>query len=258
MVRFVSPYGGGVAVKRLLGVAVFVAALAMPASPAVAQLGSLDLIVLDTPWFLKAKGPGFTVDMTKSELEVRINDAKFGIPEAGFEIQRGASNIPPAARPIVCDNGTYRFVSAVFNTTQRGSSTEPRPAPYTPTFNARFPNIFTFVGTIDGVVQNEAGEQFRLLMSDLAHEEMTKRSFASTNPIHAFIVDAKGKVRDRASLVGRVNIDRKSGRSFHWILDRGTCHQTANLNLGPGTDAAVVFGPFFVLPFNSTVVRLPF
>jgi hypothetical protein len=37
-------------------------------------------------------------------------------------------------------------------------------------------------------------------------------------------------------------------------VDRGTCHQRANLNLGPGTDQATVFGPFFVLPFNTTVV----
>jgi hypothetical protein len=40
----------------------------------------------------------------------------------------------------------------------------------------------------------------------------------------------------------------------HRIVDSGTCHQTANLNLGPGTDRATVFGQFFVLPFNTTVV----
>jgi hypothetical protein len=245
--------------RRLAGVVVLGAVLAaLPASPAAAQLGAPELKIFDTPWFLKAKGPGFTVAMTKRELSVSIDDARFGIPEAGFPIVRGQSNIPPTARPIVCDNGTYRFVSGVFQTTQRGSSTEPRPAPYTPAFNQRFPNIFTFVGTINGVVANEAGEQFRLLMSDLAHERITSRSFSSTNPIHAFIVDAEGKVRDRASLVGRVNVDRRTGRAFHWILDRGTCHQTANQNLGPNTDAVTVFGPFFVLPFNSRVVRLPF
>ena len=94
------------------------------------------------------------------------------------------------------------------------------------------------------------------MMSDLAHEVLTERWFSSTNPIHAYFVDANGRVRDRASLVGRVNIDRRSGRAFHWILDRGTCHQTANLNLGPGTDQATVFGPFFVLPFNTKVVTL--
>ena len=147
-------------------------------------------------------------------------------------------------------------MSATFNITQRGSSTEPRPAPYTAAFNQAFPNIITFVGTFEAVVTNESGEQFRLMMSDLAHEVLTERWFSSTNPIHAYFVDANGRVRDRASLVGRVNIDRRSGRAFHWILDRGTCHQTANLNLGPGTDQATVFGPFFVLPFNTKVVTL--
>jgi hypothetical protein len=245
--------------RRLAGIAVLAVALtALSASPAAAQFGAPGFTIIDTPWFVKAHGPGFRVDMTKRDLEVRIDDERFGIPEAGFSIQRGQSAIPAGAPPIVCDNGTYRFVSAVFRTTQRGSSTEPRPAPYTTTFNQRFPNVFTFVGTIDGVVTNEAGEEFRLLMSDLAHEVMTRRSFASTNPIHAFIVDSEGRVRDRASLVGRVNIDRRTGRAIHWIVDRGTCHQRANLGLGAGTDRAVVFGPFFVLPFNTTVIRLPF
>ena len=92
------------------------------------------------------------------------------------------------------------------------------------------------------------------MMSDLAHEVLTDRRFASTNPIHAYFVDSAGRIRDRASLIGRVKIDRRSGKAVHWILDRGTCHQTANLNLGPGTDQATVFGPFFVLPFNTRVV----
>jgi hypothetical protein len=83
---------------------------------------------------------------------------------------------------------------------------------------------------------------------------MTPGSFSSTAPIHAFIVDANGRVRDRAALTGRVNIDRTTGEAVHRTVDRGTCHQTANLGLGPGTDAATVFGPFFVLPFNTTVV----
>jgi hypothetical protein len=107
---------------------------------------------------------------------------------------------------------------------------------------------------MDAVVTDQTGERFRLRMTDLAHEVMTPDSFASTAPIHAFIVDSEGHVRDRASLVGRVNIDRMTGEAAHRIVDRGTCHQTANLNLGPGTDQATVFGPFFVLPFNTTVV----
>ena len=109
----------------------------------------------------------------------------------------------------------------------------------------------TFVGTLDAIVVNESGEQFRLLMSDLAHEVMTATSFSSTAPIHAFIVDSQGRVRDRASLVGRVNIDRTTGDAVHNIVDEGTCHQTATLLGNPGV---TVFGPFFVLPFPTTVI----
>jgi hypothetical protein len=32
-----------------------------------------------------------------------------------------------------------------------------------------FPRIITFAGTLDPVATNQAGEQFRLLMTDLAH-----------------------------------------------------------------------------------------
>ena len=114
--------------------------------------------------------------------------------------------------------------------------------------------MLTFVGTLDGVVTNELGEELRVLVSDLVHEVITPDSFVSTAPIHAFFVDSKGRVRDRASLVGQVSIDRTTGEAEHRIVDRGTCHQTADLNFGPGTDQATVFGPFFVLPFNTTVV----
>ena len=61
----------------------------------------------------------------------------------------------------------------MFKTVERASATAPRPLPYPPAFGNGFPDIFTFVGTIDGTVTNEAGETFRLLMSDLAHEELT-------------------------------------------------------------------------------------
>jgi hypothetical protein len=241
--------------KRLALIAVLAATLtALVAPTAQAQRGAPDFHVIGTPFFVYANGPGFNVLMTKHGVHTHIDDARFGIPEAGFPIQRATQNIPPTARPFVCDNGTYRVVSATFTTTQRGSSTEPRPAPYTPQFATRFPNIITFVGIIEGTVANQDGEQFKLYATDLAHEVLTEDSFASTAPIHAFIVDSQGRVRDTASLVGRVNIDRESGQAKHKIIDRGTCHQTANLNLGPGTDMATVFGPFFVLPFNTKVV----
>ena len=124
--------------------------------------------------------------------------------------------------------------------------------PYATQFNTLFGNPFTFVGTLDATVVNENGERFRLMMSDLANEVHLGRLFISTNPIHAYFVDANGKIRDRASLVGRVVVDKKTGHSLHYIVDRGTCHQRAALSFGG--DNAVVFGPFFVLPFNTTVI----
>ena len=244
--------------KCLAGFAVAVVMLAaLFAGTASAQEGAPGLLLKENPALVKANGPGFKVKLTKHDVRVHIDDERFGIPEAGFPIQESQTDFRPIApnlRPIVCENGTYRIVSGIFDVTQRGSSTEPRPLPYTPAFASRFPRIITFVGTLDAVVTNENGERFRLLMTDLAHEVMTPDSFASTAPIHAFIVDSQGRVRDRASLVGQVNIDRTTGEAIHQIVDRGTCHQTANLNLGPGTDRATVFGPFFVLPFNTTVV----
>jgi hypothetical protein len=243
-------------VKRLVGVAVVAVTLAALPATASGFVGAPDFHIFETPFFVKADGPGFEVKLTKRELRTEINDARFGIPEAGFPIMRDELDLGQSAnlRPFVCENGTYRLVSGIFRTTERASSTEDRPLPYTPAFNARFQDIITFVGTLEAVVTDENGEQLRLLMSDLVHEVLTPRWFASTAPIHAYIVDSDGRVRDRASLVGRVNIDRTTGQAVHKIVDRGTCHQTANLNLGPGTDRATVFGPFFVLPFNTTVV----
>jgi hypothetical protein len=245
-------------VKGLVGVVVIAVTLtALSAGAALAQTGAPGFEVKDEPAEVKAEGPGFEVKLSPDDLDVEIDDESFGIPEAGFPIERSQQDLAPFGprlRPFVCENGTYRLVSGIFDVTERASSTEPRPLPYTPAFATGFPTIITFVGTLDAVVTNADGEQFRLLMSDLAHEVMAPDSFASTNPIHAFIVDAEGRVHDRASLVGRVNIDRTTGEAVHQIVDRGTCHQTANLNLGPGTDRATVFGPFFVLPFNTTVV----
>jgi hypothetical protein len=250
----IEPVGG--IVKRFSGIAAVALTLtALVAGPASAQEGAPGFDIKENPALVKADGPGFRVKLSKHDIRTRIDEERFGIPEAGFPIERSQTNLGGLnLRPIVCENGTYRIVSGIFEVTQRASSTERRPLPYTPAFAQRFPTIITFVGTLDAVVTNEDGEELRLLMSDLAHEVMTPDSFASTAPIHAFIVDSDGRVRDRASLVGRVNIDRTTGEAVHRIVDSGTCHQTADLRLGPGTDRATVFGPFFVLPFNTTVV----
>ena len=239
--------------KRFVGVVV--ALILLPAGTAAAQEGAPDLDIKESHARVKADGPGFTVKLNKHDLKVRIDDESFGIPEAGFDIERAQQDLGPIGqnlRPFVCENGTYRIVSGIFDTTERASSTEPRPLPYPPAFANAFPTIITFVGTLDAVVTNENGERFRLMMSDLAHEVMTPTSFSATAPIHAFIVDSEGRVRDRASLVGRVNVDRTTGLAVHNIVDDGTCHQTATLLGNPGV---TVFGPFFVLPFPTTVIR---
>jgi hypothetical protein len=239
-------------VKRLVGVVVALSLL--PAGTAAAQEGAPGLEIKENPALVKADGPGFDVKLGKHDLRARIDDESFGIPEAGFDIERSEQDLGPIGqnlRPFVCENGTYRIVSGTFSTTERASSTELRPLPYPPAFGNAFPTIITFVGTLDAVVTNQDGEQFRLMMSDLAHEVMTPTSFSSTAPIHAFIVDSEGRVRDRASLVGRVNVDRTTGQAVHNIVDEGTCHQTATLLGNPGV---TVFGPFFVLPFPTTVI----
>lgn len=247
--------------KRFAGIAVAALTLAaLSAAPASAHLGGSTLLDIDENRAqVKVDGPGFKVRLTKHDLETRIDDERFGFPEAGFPVVRAQPPGPsPLARPYVCENGMYRAAPdgrGFFTQVSRASSTELRPAPYTPQFNSVFRNVFTFVGTLDATVVNEQGERFRLMMSDLAHEVMGSRRFISSNPIHAYFVDSKGRIRDRASLVGRVLIDRETGRSIHYVVDRGTCHQHANLGLGAGTDNAVVFGPFFVLPFNTTVIR---
>jgi hypothetical protein len=242
-------------VKRFASTAVVAVLLtALSGGTASAQRGAPDFHILDTRAFVVADGPGFHALLTRHGVWTRIDDRRFGIPEAGFPVVRRETDLgrlAPNLRSFVCENGTYRLVSGVFEVTERASSTEQRPLPYTPAFAG---DVLTFVGTLDAEVVNEQGEQFRLLMTDLVHEVITPRSFASTAPVHAFIVDSRGRVRDFASLTGRVNVDRRSGHAAHRIVDRGTCHQTANLNLGPGTDQSTVFGPFFVLPFNTTVV----
>ena len=235
---------------RIVGLVIALSLL--PAGAAAAQEGAPDLGVEERTSHVKATGPGFTVKLRPHGVKAAIDDERFGIPEAGFPIERASQALPPTVRPFACENGTYRVVSGTFETVERASATALRPLPYPTAFGTAFPEVFTFVGTLDAVVQNEAGEQFRLLMSDLAHEVITPTSFSATAPIHAYIVDAAGNVVDRASLVGRVNVDRTSGTAEHSIIDAGTCHQTATLLGQPGV---TVFGPFFVLPFPTTVTR---
>lgn len=239
--------------RRLAVLAAVAAALTVVSAPAAsAQEGAPGFEVDDRNGLVVAKGPGLRVFLSRGAINTRIIESQFGIPSAGFPIERTESDLStvPNLRPIVCENGTYRIQSGIFKVTRRTSSTELRPPPYPPTFGIP---ILTFVGTLDAVLTDERGERFRLLMTDLIHDVLTADSFASTAPVHAFITDRFHRVRDRASLTGLFNSSRDGGDARFVIEDRGTCHQTANL--GPGAEQAVVFGPFFVFPFNSPVDR---
>ena len=111
--------------KRLAVIAiVVVAVMASLAGPASAQQGAPGFEIKESQARVKADGPGFPIQESETNL--------------------GAI---PTLRPFVCENGTYRIVSGTFRVTQRGSSTEPRPLPYTPAFALAFPRIITFVGT---------------------------------------------------------------------------------------------------------------
>ncbi len=235
--------------KRFVGLVV--ALSLVPAGTAAASGGS-GLKVIDNKLFTVVDGPGFTVGLTQLGLASHIDERRFGVPQAGYPVVRDAVPLPSSVTPFQCENGTYSVVSGTFTTVTRASAPGPRPAPYPAAFGTSYPDIFTFVGTLEATVTNEAGERFRLLMSDLAHEQKTSKAFSSTNPIHAYIVDARGRVRDRASLVGSVDVNLKTGAARHKIVDEGTCHQTATRFGQPGV---TVFGPFFVLPFPTTVVR---
>ena len=72
-------------------------------------------------------GAGFKVKLDKRGLRTKIDDRRFGIPEAGFEIERAEQALPTTVRPFACENGTYRVVSAVFDQTERASATALRP-----------------------------------------------------------------------------------------------------------------------------------
>ena len=143
-----------------------------------------DFHILDNKLFVYADGPGFNVLMTKYGIHTHIDDASFGIPSAGFPIQRATDSDPvDALRPFVCDGGTYHIVVRRSSSPRRSALEHhaATPPPYPPAFNTGFPEIITFVGTIEGPSSpDQSGEQFKLYMTDLAHEVINPRSFSST------------------------------------------------------------------------------
>ena len=156
--------------KRLVRVAALAAvALGLSAGTAQAQRGAPDFHIIDNPLFVYADGPGFNVLMTKHGIHTNINDDRFGIPSAGFPIQRATQQIPAAARPIVCDGGTYRTVgSLTFTTTERASSTATDAAP----------------GAVHAAVQHALPEDLHLRGHGRGHrrEPRPTSSSSSTRP----------------------------------------------------------------------------
>jgi hypothetical protein len=110
-------------VKRLARVVVVAVTLtALSAGVASAQEGAPGFELKENPALVKADGPGFQVKLSKHDVRVRIDDERFGIPEAGFSIERRQIDLGPLGsglRPFVCENGTYRIVSGIFEVTER-------------------------------------------------------------------------------------------------------------------------------------------
>ncbi|MEU5879295.1 hypothetical protein [Spirillospora sp. NPDC047279] len=216
-----------------------------------------DIRVKESKGRIKAAGPGFTLKLTRHGIVTQVVDEEFGDPSTGEPVTRSTLDLAGRTlRPFVCDNGTYTVTGGAFKRTFRFSSRERRPAPYPEQFHTGFPGLVTpFLGEFDATVTDAAGETLRVLISDLAYETWTPGGgFRSTAPIHGFVVDAKGRIRDRISLFGHFRSGPGGANAKYWIEDRGTCHQTADYNWGPGTDRVVVTGPLLVFPFNSPVV----
>ncbi|WP_157995954.1 hypothetical protein [Thermomonospora amylolytica] len=217
-----------------------------------------DVHVKESKGRVAAVGPGFTLKLTRHGITTNVVDEEFGDPATGNEIVRQVIDLAGRTfRPFVCENGTYTIKSGTFERTWRFSLLERRPAPYPERFHAGFPGFVTpFLGEFDATVTDETGETLRVLISDLAYEARTENGgFRGTYPIHGFVVDQKGKIRDRISLFGRFRSGPGGANATYWIEDRGTCHQTADLGWGePNTDRVVVTGPLLVLPFNSPVI----
>jgi hypothetical protein len=114
-------------------VGLIIALTLLPAGSAGADTGRSDVDIKENRAQVKVDGPGFDVKLSKHDLRVRIDDRRFGIRSAGFEIERAQQDLEPVAanlRPFACDNGTYRVVSGIFDTTERASSTAVRPLPF--------------------------------------------------------------------------------------------------------------------------------
>ncbi|MEW2355767.1 hypothetical protein [Spirillospora sp. NPDC029432] len=217
-----------------------------------------DVHVKESESRIAAVGPGFKLKVTRHGISSSMVEEEFGDPATGNEIVRLSTDLAGRTyRPFVCENGTYTINAGTFRRAYRFSSLERRPPIYPERFHTSFPGFVTpFMGEFDATVTDEAGETLRVMISDLAYEARTAGGgFRGTYPIHGFVVDQKGKIRDRISLLGRFRSGPGGADARYWIEDRGTCHQKADLGWGvPNTDQVVVTGPLLVLPFNAPVV----
>jgi hypothetical protein len=231
---------------------------ALFAAPSASAQEIQDVHVKESTGRIKATGPGFTLKVTRHGITSTMVEDEFGDPTTGNEILRLFTDLAGRSfRPFVCENGTYTIRAGSFERFWRYSTLDRRPAPYTERFHTSFPGqVAPFMGEFDATVTNESGETLRVLISDLGYEAFTEDGgFRATYPIHGFVVDQQGKIRDRISLLGRFRSGPGGAGASYWIEDRGTCHQRADLGWNePNTDNVVVTGPLLVLPFNAPVV----
>ena len=204
--------------KRFVGVAALVVSLAvLPAGTASAYLGAPNLHIFELPAsFVKADGPGFDVKLTRNGLGVEINDEKFGIPEAGFPIERVTQNFGPNPTGARSSATTARTGSCRRRSTSRTRASQPpevdRPAPYSAAVQHRLPEHLHVRRHLRG-----APSRTRPASSSRSTCRISRtRSWATTcSPRRTRSTRTSSipgaRIRDRASLVGRVNIDTKSG-----------------------------------------------
>ncbi|MFD0855850.1 hypothetical protein ACFQ07_26650 [Actinomadura adrarensis] len=243
---------------RSTAVAAIALAALFAAPSASAEEKVQDVYVKESAGRIKATGPGFTLKVNRHGITSTMVEDEFGDPATGNEILRQFSDLTGRTyRPFVCENGTYTITAGTFERFYRYSTMERRPAPYTERFHANFAGqVAPFMGEFDATVTDEAGETLRVLISDLGYEAFTEDGgFRATYPIHGFIVDQQGEIRDRISLLGRFRSGPGGANASYWVEDRGTCHQRADLGWNePNTDNVVVTGPLLVLPFNAPVI----
>ena len=84
------------------------------------------------------------------------------------------------------------------------------------------------------------------MFSDLVHERLTARDYASTNPLHGFFVDRRGRVRIASRWWGA-----STPAAMADAVSRSRIADLPAVRDLAGQPNVVVSGPFFVFPFNA-------